>query len=219
MDVITGNRALCLWIKPLQTPINMFGFNNVASQITEYGYLPQFGLTLIFDGLCGTIVSFSAMRERNMFWYYDNSSNIHTLTTGDGFKVCDFYPTNRLYRADYSKISYHPMERENIKTYLRNKIKDGNVPSFLMPAAIAQHESSDSSPVPLTRVPSDNTDQLQTDFNIEEQADDAVKFIPVPAKSPNFESAKEAKSLALLKRWGLARRLKAALGWSTNMKQ
>lgn len=42
----------------------------------------------------------------------------------------------------------------------------------------------------------------------------------MPVKSPNFESAKEAKSLALLKKWGLlARRLRAALGWSTNIKQ
>lgn len=227
-DVITGNRHLCLWIKKLDTPIDMFGFNNSSSLITEYGYLPQFGLALIFDGLKGTIISFSMMHARGFIWSYDNSSDLHTLYTKDGFKICDFSPTNRLYRADFTKITYHPVERENIRKYLTNKLNNQRVGHRLPPRMpnLSDNRSSTNlipttaiqPPAPITRV-SDKSNHLPGDFNIHEQANDAVKFIPLPATSPNFRPDKETPSLALMQKWALARRLKASLGWSTNIKQ
>ena len=158
MDIITGNREICIWIKKLQTPIDMFGFNNVASKITEYGYIPQFGLSLICDGLRGTIISFSTVRERNMLWFYDNATNTHTLTTSDGHKICTFDLHNRLYRCDFSTISLHPHERAHIRQYYALSEGRIQIPSLIFPH-LAEPACTNTSPVsahnpstPITRV-------------------------------------------------------------------
>lgn len=229
MDILTGNRELCIWIKRLDQPIDMYGFNNVASKITEYGYLPQFGLALIFDGLPGTIISVNTLRARGMFWFYDNATNVHTLTTHDGFKICDFPLQNRLYRCAYSNITISPMEKQYIREYFSSGPNRAQLPKILMPLLVKQSprisnpvSDIDQNPASITRVPDPPdtpTSNAPGDFNLDEQADDAVRLTPIPPTNPNYKSVKEAKSLPVLKRLALVRRWKAALGWSNNMKQ